>query len=331
VTPRSPRIRLGDGVEFERISRALDAGIADAAATVPGLRVGPGDDAAVLADGTVLSQDMAVEGVHFRLDWISPAEAGGRAVACALSDLAAMAAEPVATLLAVAWPGGRGEAGLQELLAGAGRVAAAYGAPIIGGDLVAAAGAAVIDVTVVGRADPPVLRAGARPGDALWVTGRLGAAAAAVAAWSCGADPEPAARRAYATPVPRLAEARWLARHVRPSALIDLSDGLAGDVRHIAAASGVRATLDTERIPLHPAAGSDGLDLALSGGDDYELLFAAATTDVEPWLDAFADRFGAALTRVGSVDTGAGVARRDRGGTRPLERTGFRHFEGEAT
>ncbi|MGH7477688.1 MAG: thiamine-phosphate kinase, partial [Longimicrobiales bacterium] len=145
--------------------------------------------------------------------------------------------------------------------------------------------------------------------------------------------PAPAARAAYAAPRARIAEARWLAERRLPHALIDLSDGLAGDVAHIAAASQVRIILDAASIPVHEVVSDgarsrdDALRLALGGGEDYELCFTSEAGAVQPLVAGFATRFGLPLTRVGWVEEGAGVAlRTDAGEIRPLDISGYRHF-----
>jgi thiamine-monophosphate kinase len=324
---------LGPGAEFDRI-RAYLAGLAPA----EGVRVGPGDDAAVLDDGTVLSTDLAIEGIHFRLDWIRPEEAGWRAAAASLSDLAAMAAAPAGILvsLALPGPGAEGEEGGdpgRELMAGARAMAAEAGAPLLGGDLSRSPGPVVMDVVAVGRTSRPLLRSGGRPDDELWVTGRLGAAAAAVRIWTAGGRPPPALREAFARPRPRIAEARWLVEEGGAVAGIDLSDGLAGDAGHLAAASGVRAVLEEAQIPLHPSAGPglEGRELALRGGDDFELLVAAPRGLLEPRVEEFRRRFDLSLTRVGGLSAGEGVWLLGPGGEGPVpvERGGWDHFRAE--
>jgi len=144
-----------------------------------------------------------------------------------------------------------------------------------------------IDIVALGRGAWPVQRDGAEPGDHVWVTGRLGASAAAVRAWEEGDEPSPGLRAAFASPRPRVEAARCLVEHEVVDALIDLSDGLAGDLGHIAAASGVRITLEAERIPVAEAAveavGRDAaFELALHGGEDYELCFVTDPGVVDP-------------------------------------------------
>jgi thiamine-monophosphate kinase len=321
--------RLGEGAEFDLIRRFLaEPSDAAAAATAGGVLVGPGDDAAVLADGTVVSTDLTIEGVHFRRSWLAPEELGWRACAAALSDLAAMAARPLGVLASIAVPAGERTLAV-PIMAGLRAAADAAGAALLGGDTSRSPGPIFLDVTVLGHAPRPVLRSGARPGDTLWVTGRLGGAAAAVAAWLAGGEPDAEARVAFARPVPRLREALWLAERGVPTAMLDLSDGLAGDSGHLAAASGVRVVLDSGRVPLHPAAGKRR-DLALGGGEDYELCFTAGPGAAEAVRAAFTAAYGIELTQVGRVEAGSGVWRMTAdGGLEPMDRGGHDHFESE--
>jgi len=292
-------IPLGPGGEFDRI-RAIWRRL--------GEQLSPaGDDCALVSVGGIplaISTDATVEGTHFRQGWLSPAELGWRAASAALSDLAAVAATPAGVLVSLGvsteWP----EEMVVELMAGVGEAAAAVGATVWGGDLVSSE-RLVIDVTVLGRADSAVRRRGAVPGDGLWVTGELGAPAAALAAWSAGVEPDGDARERFARPRPRIAEARWL-RERGATAMIDLSDGLFGDAGHLAAASDVRAVIERELVPVHPAAGRP--ERALAGGEEYELL-AALPPDFGPDdAVAFAAAHGLPLTRVGHIESGSGVA-----------------------
>jgi thiamine-monophosphate kinase len=325
-------IGLGPGAEFDLIRRFLEGH----QVARPDVRVGPGDDCAVVVgDGIAVSADLSVEGVHFRRDWLRPEEIGQRAAAAAISDLAAVAARPIGVLASLALPDADVPDVAVEIMAGVRRVAEEAGAALLGGDVVRSPDSLVLDIVVLGEAPRPVLRSGARPGDALWVTGRLGGAAAAVESWRQGRTPVPAAREAFARPRPRVIEARWLAERGVLHALIDLSDGLGGDVAHLAAASGVRIVLDLARIPLHPAAlevaasPEDALRLALAGGEDYELCFAAPRGAVDALAPEFEARFGVPLSRVGEIEEGDGVyQRRDDGSIESLAVTGYRHFEG---
>jgi thiamine-monophosphate kinase len=279
---------LGPGREFDLVRGFL--------ARWGELAQGVGGDCAELdvpaGSRLVVSTDTSVEDVHFRRDWLSAREIGYRATAAALSDLAAAAAEPLALLLALTLPRGwRDAAG--EIAEGVAEAARLAGAPIVGGDTTAGA-ALSLTVTVLGTAARPLSRAGARPGDALWLTGTLGGPAAALRAWLAGAAPDPVHRARFARPLPRLAEARWLAGQ-GATAAVDLSDGLAADARHLAAASRVRLDLDADAVPR--LAGVE-LAEALASGEEYELLLAAPAA-----LDAvaFAMRFGVPITRIGRV------------------------------
>ena len=305
--PRS-RIPLGPGGEFDLIRRLLGP-----EGSLPkGVLVGPGDDATVLEGGVVVSTDLTVEGVHFCRNWITLEEAGYRAAASALSDLAAMAAEPLGLLLSLALPAGDRE-GAPELRGGAWQACRDQGIQILGGDLSATAGPLTVDAVALGRARAPVLRAGSLPGDELWVTGHLGGSGGAVRLWKGGHEPPPGLRMAFAHPWPRIREALWLAGRLPLHGLLDLSDGLAGDAGHLAAASGTAVVLEGDAIPVHPelaAAFPDPahrLHFALSGGEDYELCLSAPAGSVGEWTGAFQEVFGIPLTRVGRVEEGEGV------------------------
>lgn len=294
----------------------------------PEVRVGPGDDAAVLQGGWVVSSDISVEDVHFRRAWLSDSEIGYRAAAAALSDLAAMAATPVGLIVSMAVP--RTGVDVAAVQAGVREAAASVGASVIGGDLSRSPGPLMIDVVVLGCTAWPVLRDGAEPNDEVWVTGSLGASAAATRAWMVDEEPTAALREAFARPKPRIEEARWLVDREWVDALIDISDGLCGDAGHIAAASGARITLDSTKIPVAAAAvealgAGAALDAALHGGEDFELCFVTDPGKVDP--ADFERRFGIPLTRVGHVSEGEGVWLQEAdGSTRRVERGGFDHW-----
>ena len=330
--PDDAPVHLAPGPEFDLIRRFLAGRGEDARDDV---RVGPGDDCAVVAgDGIALSTDMSVEGVHFRRDWLAPEEIGWRAAAAALSDLAAVAARPIGILVSLAARAEDAGDYAAAVMAGCREAADSAGAALLGGDLTRSPGPLVVDVAVVGEARRPVLRSGARPGDELWVTGALGAPAACVAALLAGAAPHPVARERYARPLARVREAQWLLAHGIPTAMIDLSDGLAGDAAHLSAASGVAVLLAPELVPVHPAARErsreQSLRRALGGGEDFELCFTAPVGAVAPHVHAFQQAFDLPLTSVGRVGGGDGVWFVDaEGHRRPVGVAGWQHFGGE--
>jgi thiamine-monophosphate kinase len=220
-----------------------------------GLVHGIGDDTAQIASA-VVTQDALVEGVHFRLDWITWRELGFRAAAVNLSDLAASGAEPEALVVMLAAPAQTELDEVLELYSGL----AESGVPVRGGDT-SAAPQVVLSVTAVGRSERVPGRAGALPGDLLVVTGPLGGAGAAFR------------QQRYVRPPLRLAQGKQLACHAH--AMIDLSDGLAVDAGHLARRSGVRCVLDLDRVPLAEGATVDDLGF----GEDYELLAAVGDAD----------------------------------------------------
>jgi thiamine-monophosphate kinase len=289
-----------------------------------------GDDAAVVRARAVCvtSVDAMVDGVHFRLDdgWATPAEVGYRALAGALSDLAAMGADPGEAYVVLGLPPGFGSERALELVRATAALAAQTGTAIAGGDVVRAP-ALTVSITVVGWADSAaalVTRDGARPGDLIGVTGRLGAAAAALAVLEGRAVRTPAAEAALAqarSPMPRLREGRALAA-AGVHAMIDLSDGLAGDAGQIGRASGVELHVDLAALPLDDGvsevAGELGVppwQLAAAGGEDYELCFCAAA-GVRTHVEAAVAELGEVqVSWVGAVRAGpAGVTLSDERG-----------------
>jgi thiamine-monophosphate kinase len=302
----------------------------------PRVRVGMGDDAAVAVPGgaTATSIDALVDGVHFRRERLGAAAVGRKALAAALSDLAAMGAEPGEAYLALGVPAEMDEEECLELLDGALHLSAELGVDLAGGD-VTRAPALSVTVAVVGHAptaEQLVTRAGARPGDALAVTGELGGAAAGLLleerpelADAVGARAAERLRRRQARPSPRLAAGAALAR-AGAGAMIDLSDGLGADAGHVADASGVSLRIDAEAVPIESgvadiarAAGLDPLELATGRGEDYELL-AALPESALPGARAAVEASGSALTRIGAVTAGSGVEIRLPGGGRSTPR-----------
>jgi thiamine-monophosphate kinase len=283
--------KMGPGVEFDLIRRM--------AATWGDLVQHAGDDAAILdvAHGArlVASTDSSVEGVHFRREWLSLQEIGYRATVAALSDLAAMGADPIGLLIAATIPAGVAET-IEMLADGIGQAARDSGCPIVGGDLTGGDRIS-LTMTVLGTAQPPIGRGGAQIGDGVWVTGRLGGPGAAVRALLSGELPSAEHWPRFAHPVARIAEARWLADQ-GISAMIDISDGLSSDARHVAAASGVALEIDILAIPCIPDVTPRA---ACASGEEYELLLTAPD---EFDVAEFESRFGIPLTRVGTVVEG---------------------------
>jgi thiamine-monophosphate kinase len=314
-------LSLGDGPEFDVI-RELRARWGSLAA-------GIGDDAAVLSvprgDSLVVSVDTAIAGRHFRDGWLTPREIGYRAAAAALSDLAAMAARPIGLLVALAIPDAMRDRVL-DIGDGVGDAAKRAGARIVGGNL-SGAGELSITTTVLGSAFKPLSRGGARDGDRLFVTGRLGGPAAAIRALSSGArvnELDAVLRERFVRPTPRVAAARWLADR-GATAAIDISDGLVADAGQLAAASEVRIELDAQRVPC--IAGAE-LEVALTGGEEFELLVTAppsASVDAAE----FERRFALVLTEIGrvlTIDEPSDGARVEIRGARVAGPAGYDHF-----
>lgn len=315
---------LGPGAEFDIIRSVLRDAVAPGAMVA----LGAGDDCALLRAGEghlAITVDLFVEGVHYQAAWGSPEEVGGRAVRAAISDLAAMAADPVAVLVSLSLPRGEDAELAERIGLGCRSAAEASGAALIGGDLARGGAGLTLDVAALGWVIRPLLRSGARPGDELWVSGALGAAAAAVEGWRAGSTVRDDWRERFWRPAPRWREARWLAER-GAGAAIDLSDGLLADAGHIAAASGVGVEIDWAAVPV-----TSGVEtsLAVKGGEDYELLVALprdilsreATTE-------FQQTFGVPLTRVGRAVSGTGVRVFRDGAEVQVASRGFDHFKG---
>lgn len=255
-----------------------------------GLAAGMDAEGLVLSDGRVVTQDTLVEGVHFRLDWTSWRDLGYKAAAVNLSDLAALGAEPDALLVALALSPEAESEDVVDLYEGLNEP----GAPVLGGDT-SRADAVTITVTAVGRSERVPGRAGARPGDALVVTGPLGGAAAGLYALERGLEGFDELVELQCRPPYRLDAGRKLAPVAH--ALIDLSDGIGADAAKIAARSGCRLVVDVERLPLAPRVGEVAGLPFWTMGEDYELLAALAPDDAR----------ASGFPIVGHCDEGAGV------------------------
>ncbi len=272
--------------EFSFIDKLkkLFAGIGDE--TILGI----GDDCAVVPvsadESFVVTTDMLVEGVHFLEGGISPRELGGKSLAVNLSDVAAMGARPVASFLSVALPADKRGGWAEEFARGYSDMSARFDVKPAGGDTTSSKGGVAINVTVVGRAPNKNLkyRSGARVGDVVAVTGFLGISAAA---------------NFINEIVPQVAEGAWLGERQEVGAMMDLSDGLAGDLVHILRASGVGAEVELTKIPTsHP------LELALAGGEDYKLLLTASADGFEALAADYRERFESELYPVGRIIAG---------------------------
>ena len=316
MTTRKPKpaqnLDLGPGKEFDLVRTLLD----EWGKTAQHI----GDDAAIVhvPDGEklVITTDTSVDGVHFRQNWLNHFEIGYRATAAALSDLAAMAARPLGIVIALTLPeADRLEA--RALATGIREGASAVLCPIVGGDL-SAGKTLSLTITALGSVRDPLSRAGAKAGQRVYVTGRLGGPAAAVRAWLAEREPTERDRARFANPVPRIEPAIGLAQRGATSA-IDISDGLVADLAHIAAASKVRIEVDVDKIPRVP--GVSPIEAANSG-EEYEVVVTAPAIDT----DQFTAEFGLPLTEIGRVVAGAsGVDLLD-DGRKITAPPGFDHF-----
>lgn len=300
-------MRESSFIEWIRSQSAFDP------ARVP---VGPGDDMAVVTCGgerVLVTTDQVLDGVHFVLSEHGPRAAGRKAMARGLSDVAAMAAEPLAAVATVALPKGFAREDAEAIYAGMRRLADELACPLVGGDVGSWSGPLAVTVTAFARPGPSgaILRSGARAGDAICVTGSLGGA------WRT---------KRHLTFTPRIAEARALARTCRLHAMIDLSDGLSTDLGHVCAASGTGADVIAAAVPIHPdaRAAQDPLAAAIGDGEDYELLFALPPDEADRLVAS--QPIGVPVVRVGTVVKGGElVLVRPDGRRDPLDPTGWEH------
>ena len=273
---------------------------------IPAAWVGPGDDCAIITLGDerlLITTDQVLDGVHLDLSKAGPAAAGRKALARNLSDIAAMAAVPLCATATVSLPKTFTDDDAQAVYAGMEALAEQFNCPLVGGDIAMWNQPLAISVTVMGRPEgvEPVLRSGAQVGDAICVTGPLGAA------WQTGRD---------LTFTPRIVEARQLAEGCDLHAMMDLSDGLAMDLPRLCKASGVGAEILAEQVPVHPDAAD--LSAALSDGEDYELLFALSPGQV--------DAADLPIIRIGTITAGDAITLIDADGSkRPLPAGGWEH------
>jgi thiamine-monophosphate kinase len=308
--------------EFDLIAR-LKPGLATNASVV----VGAGDDCAVLDLGLpgrflLFKTDAVVEGIHYLAE-ARPEQVGHKALARVLSDIAAMGGEPNSALVTLALPSGFDPARVEGIYRGLNALAARFGVAVVGGETSTNPERMLVSVALLGTVEKErcILRSGARAGDALFVTGELGGSLAAK----------------HLEFDPRLIEARWLTEHFRPHAMIDLSDGLAGDLRHLLEAGRVGAELRAASIPVSGAARSRSrkhggarppLLAALTDGEDFELLFCLPSRQAVPLADAWRSRFPRLrLSCIGRITAEPGLRLREKTGIRTLTEHGYVHFQ----
>jgi len=307
--------------EFElihRLTRSLP--------TNPSVVVGAGDDCAVLDAGVpdrllLFKTDAVVEGVHFTAA-APPEKVGHKALGRCLSDIAAMAGTPTAALVTIGLPRSFKPEVVEGIYSGINALARQHQVAIVGGETTVSPERMFISVALLGWVPrgKGVLRSGAEAGDAIFVTGELGGSLAGK----------------HLDFEPRLVEGRWLAQHFALHAMLDVSDGLAGDLRHILTASRVGAELLAPSIPISrearlaakaSASAKPALLAALTDGEDFELLFTLASRDAVPLLDAWRGQFpDLPLTCIGKIKAEEGVTIRDKHSVRPLTIHGYDHF-----
>jgi thiamine-monophosphate kinase len=311
----------------------------------PGVRVGIGDDCAVLEPepGELLlaTTDLLIEDVHFRRRYASSGDIGWKSVAVNLSDIAAMGGRPRWALVALACPSSTGAEEVQAFYASALDLADEHGVAVVGGDTSASSGGWIVNVSILGTSRRPLLRSTARVGDLVAVTGALGRSRAGLALLD-RRDPEPtvdpAARTdavtAHLRPQPRVKEGQWLVGAGGVTAMIDLSDGLATDLGHVARESGVGARVHLDRVPagkstraIAAALDADARVWATSGGEDYELLLTCSRNAFPGLADGLRAATGTVLTSIGEiVGASDGVQFVDGRGEAVAMAPGFEHF-----
>lgn len=289
---------------------------------------GIGDDCAVLplngGEALVFTSDLLTEGVHFLRAATTARELGSKSLAVNLSDVAAMGARPVATLLSIALPRDAADGWAMEFIEGYRTLSERFATPLVGGDTTRSEAGITINVTAIGRCPLTHLkrRRDARPGDRIFVAGELGASGTGLQEILSGHLDTPLAA-IHRNPMPQVSEGIWLGGREEVHAMMDLSDGLASDLRHILDESGCGAEIDLEGIPV--AAGSD-LRTAACGGEDYKLLFTAAPEAAERLAAEFRAQFGTPLYPVGRITANGGTVWLREGAPVPLDWHGFTHY-----
>ncbi|MDY0269125.1 thiamine-phosphate kinase [Trichloromonas sp.] len=322
---------LGEFGFIERIRRAV--------AGAPGVVLGIGDDCAVLempaGERLLTSTDLLIEQIHFRREWIDSYRLGRKSVSVNVSDIAAMGGTPRHLYLGLGIPADLPVEELDAFISGFLSACRDYGATLVGGDTCRSPGPLLISVTVEGSAPAAevVSRRGARPGDGLYVSGTLGDSALALRRLLDGSRPDDVSAARHHDPRAQVELGRALAAARLPTAMIDLSDGLLADLGHILEASAVGAEIEIASIPLSPAfrtalaEAPELIELSLSGGEDYQLLFTVPPTR-EGELAAISTALGLPLTRLGTVTAEPGRLwlRRPDGDRVAATPKGFNHF-----
>jgi thiamine-monophosphate kinase len=336
--PRSPAAGRLTESALIRAVRRLAAGGA-------GVEVGIGDDCAVLVPTAgarlVATTDLLIEDVHFRRRYTEPADIGWKSLAVNLSDIAAMGARPRWALVALACPGDTTMDEIEAFYTGALALGGEHGVAIVGGDTSASPTGWFVTVSVLGEtARAPKLRAGARAGDVVAVTGPLGRAAAGLAVLErpqapTGVSAEALARltAAHLRPRPRVAEGSWLGTTDGVTAMIDVSDGVATDLGHIAEESEVGARVEINRLPIDDdtravarALGADPVAWATGGGEDYELLLTCTPAALPRLAEGLERTSGTRLIPIGEIVADSGLAFLDTRGRARAATSGFEHF-----
>ena len=288
--------------------------------------LGIGDDCAILdlprGHQVLVTTDFTLEDIHFRRAWHPADSVGHRCLARGLSDIAAMGGIPRAAFLSLALPADLPQRWVDEFMAGFLKLARRYSVTLAGGDTAQSPTGVLADIIVIGAipTGKAVLRSGARAGDIIYVTGNLGASVATLQELRSGKKLRPSSHLRHFYPEPRIAIGKYLREKKLASAMIDTSDGLSTDLRHICDESEVGAVIDSAALP--SVKGDDGLQFALHGGEDYELLFTAPPNKRIPRMIA-----GTPIARIGEITRARQIKLQSPDGeSHPLQAGGWQHF-----
>ncbi len=287
---------------------------------------GIGDDCAVLPisehDSLLFTSDMLVEGVHFMRDTISAFDLGVKSLAVNLSDIASSGGAPVATLLSISLPKGVDSVWSSEFMRGYHSLSQRHNVALVGGDTTSSTEQITINVTAIGRVKNIHIkrRSAARVGDIIMVSGSLGDSAAGLKALMDG-DVNNRYVSSHLLPTPRIEEALWLSKQSAVHAMMDISDGVASDVRHIMSSSKVGARINLEALPT-----DHDFERALCGGEDYELMFTVDSSRAEALVRDFKDMFATQITTIGEIVESNSIEWMLHGTRQTIDFMGFRHF-----